>query len=132
MNERIKLEMGLIKKSYPNAEWLSNNDGGWVRILSYRLPNGIWDKGRVDLCFEVKNGYPAVAPYSFYVKGGIKLKNGETPQSYTITEETPFGGQWGKFSWHHTESWKPTGDLVSGSNLSNFISSFIQRLSEAT
>lgn len=136
MKERIEQEMKLLHKHYPQAEWHPNstgeNDGGWILIPDYNLPKDIWDKDRVDVCFEVKAKYPGVAPYGFYVRGGIKLKDGSDPQSYTIVQETPFDDSWGKFSWAHDDSWKPTGDLSSGSNLLHFVSSFNDRLHETS
>lgn len=136
MKQRIEQEMELLRTRYPKAGWhpnsASENDGGWILIPDYNLPMDIWDKNQADICFEVKAGYPGVAPYSFYVRDGVKLKGGGDPQSYSVVLEAPFGGSWGKFSWSHADSWKPTGDLSSGSNLLNFVSSFNDRLREAS
>lgn len=136
MKERIEHEMKLLRTRHPQAEWRPNsaseNDGGWILIPDFNFPKDIWDKDQADVCFEVKVGYPGVVPYSFYVRDGVKLKSGSDPQSYSVVQETPLGGSWGKFSWAHEGSWKPTGDLSSGSNLLNFVSSFNDRLREAS
>lgn len=136
MKERIEQEMKLIHSRYPSAEWrpssANGNDGGWILIQNFAFPKGIWNKDQADVCFEVKAGYPGPAPYSFYVRDGLKLKGGGDPQSYSVVQETPYGGSWGKFSWSHDNSWKPNGDLSSGSNLLNFVSSFNDRLRETS
>jgi hypothetical protein len=128
--DRIMAELDLLRRYYPSVEWHPSGGGGWVKISGYRFPS-IWNRETDTICFEVPAGYPGQAPYAFYVSSGLRLKaSGATPQSYQEGAGTPFGGFWGKFSWSHDNTWKPTADISSGSNLANFVLSFADRLKE--
>jgi hypothetical protein len=131
MTERLEKELALLRHFYPQAEWHETGQNGWIKIPDFAIPPGIWNRDKATVCFEVPVGYPGTAPYAFYAEGGLRLKNsGAVPQSYTEPASTPFPGTWGKFSWQHAESWRPTADLMSGSNLTNFVQSFSERLKE--
>lgn len=132
LQDRVKTELDLLRRFYPAAEWHPSGAGGWVRIPDYRFPAVIWNRITDTVCFEVPAGYPGQAPYGFYVAAGLRLQNGAVPQSYQDGASTPFGGSWGKFSWAHDGTWKPTADISSGSNLTNFVFTFADRLREAS
>jgi hypothetical protein len=133
MTPRIQKELELLRRYYPQAEWHESDQGGWVRIPDFSIPPGIWNKDKATVCFQVQAGYPGAAPYAFYVEGGLRLKGTDTrPGSYEEPSATLFPGTWGKLSWQHAESWMPTEDLVSGSNLTNFVQSFADRLREGS
>lgn len=122
MTDRIKQELELLRRYFPQAEWSETGPNGWVLIPDFPISSGAYDKDKAKVCFEVPVGYPAQAPYAFYVEGGLHLKaNSGNPASYNEPAATPFPGTWGKFSWQHDASWKPTTDLSSGSNLANFV-----------
>ena len=42
MQERIDLELGLVRERFPKVEY--QPEGRWVRIISYPLPEG-WNRG---------------------------------------------------------------------------------------
>ena len=129
MTPRLEQELELIKKYFPDVEY---REGGWFRLPNFKFPTGIWMKDIEDVCFQAPSGYPGQPPYGFYVKEGLKLKesNQNPSKNYTETNETPFGGMWGKFSWQVDGTWQPTADVQGGSNLISFIRSFNDRLIE--
>lgn len=130
MKERLDKEIALIRQSFPDAEY--REDTGWVRLPKYSLPKGIWQSDIIEISFQIPKGYPGQAPYAFYVKPLLRLKsNNQKPQSYEDNAQTPFGNDWGKVSWQHV-NWKPSNDVKSGSNLNNFVSTFIERFKEAS
>ena len=133
LQDRMRAEMDLLRRFYPDAEWHpSAPGGGWVKIPSYSFPAPIWNRQSDTLCFEVPIGYPGQAPYGFHVGAGLRLHgSGAMPQAYQEGVTTPFPGSWGKFSWSDDGTWRPAGDVSSGSNLANFVRTFADRLREA-
>jgi hypothetical protein len=131
MTERLKKELQLLRRYYPQTEWLDHGAGGWGRIPDFPLPSGVWNRDTTTVCFEVSPGYPGAAPYGFYVEAGLQIKtSGTRPNNYEEPVSIPFPGSWGKFSWAHDGTWRPTSDLLSGSNLLNFVETFKDRLRE--
>lgn len=129
MTERIEQEIKLLKQEYPDLEF--KDEGMWVRIPKYPLPKNIWNRDFTQICFQIPAGYPGNPPYGFFVEAGVVLKDtNEKPANYEEPLQTPFEGNWGKFSWQHNGSWCATSDLKSGSNLLNFVRSFRNRLKE--
>jgi hypothetical protein len=129
LEDRLAIELALIRRFYSGAEWHANGGGGWVRLPSYTLPAGIWSAASRDVCFEVRPGYPGEAPYGFYVCGGLRAGDAR-PNNYEEPASTPFPGLWAKFSWSHDGAWAPRSDVISGSNLAGYIRSFRDRLLE--
>lgn len=131
MRARIEQEYALLKKYYPDTIAHEQGESCWFRIPHFRISGDVWNKTHADVCFEAKVSYPGAAPYSFYVEGGLRAKvdANARPKDYEEPSATPFQGTWGRFSWQH-ETWNPTEDLVSGSNLLNFARSFPDRLKE--
>ncbi len=128
MNERIKKELEILKKEFGDLEYKD----GWIFINNFKISSNAWNRDIVNICFQIPIGYPGEPPYAFYVPRGIRIKANEQsiPGSYTEPVSTPFGNEWGKFSWVQDNSWKPTSDINSGSNLLNFVRSFKERFKE--
>lgn len=128
MQERIKQEVALIHHFYPDAEY---HESGWIRIPDYQLPDGIWNFASIEVSAQFPiPGYPGKAPYGIYVRPFLKLKESQAvPTNYTEPVGTPFGNEWGKFSWQ-PEKWRATADLYSGSNMMDFIRTFADRFKE--
>ena len=127
MSERIQKELALLRVSYPEARYEEN--GQWICIHEYPIPQDhSWNRESTDVCFQVPQGYPASPPYGFLVPSGIRCED-QIPESYTEPPQNkpPFPGDWGFFSWSHNGSWSPKGDLVSGSNLADFVRTFKDR-----
>lgn len=127
-DDRMAQEMVLLWRHFPQAE----QHGAWIKIPDCIFPGSHWGRESGTVCFEVPIGFPGNPPYGFYILGGIRLKAAETvPQNYQEPAATPFPGTWGKFSWTHDGDWHPTGDVVSGNNLMNFVCTFGDRFKEA-
>ena len=96
MEERIERELALLRQRYGGLEY--KEEGRWVRIPSYPLPEG-WNRSSTEVVFQILIGYPGTPPYGIYTPAGL-LFNKEPPNSYTEPASTqpPFPGTWGIFS----------------------------------
>lgn len=129
MQERIEEELALIRWRFPEAEY--REEGQWVRIPSYSLPDG-WNRSSTEVALQIPSGYPGTPPYGIYIPAGLQFK-GATPQNYTepAGNHPPFPGVWGVFSWTLGDGqWRPTTDLRKGSNLLNWVIGFADRFRE--
>jgi len=128
MEERIAKELELLRRRYPDMEY--KKEGRWIRIPSYPLPEG-WNRGSTDVAFQIIPGYPGSPPYGIYVPTGL-LFNEFRADNYVEPSQTqpPFPGTWGIFSWQVDGPWRATTDLVTGSNLSNWVLGFVDRFRE--
>ena len=127
MNERIEQELALLRTVYPDLEW--HPESLWVRIPSYPLPDGVWQRSGIELAFQLPQNLPGQQPYGFWVRPGLQLANGGVPNNYTYPVSTPLGEEWGQFSWS-LASWQPQADITAGSNMLNFVRSIANRLRE--
>ena len=124
---RIEGELQLIRRYYPNLSYVP--EGQWILLPEYRLPADMpWSHKTIEVAFTIPANYPAAPPYGIYIKegltvGGAALQNYNCPSS----QQPPFTGKWGVLSWSPEDPWKPTADLVGGSNLLNFIHTFQDR-----
>lgn len=126
MDGRIEQELALLRAVYPDLEW--HPDQLWVRIPAYAVPPGHWRELAADVACRVP---PTVGeqPYAFFVRPGLSpLKNNEVT-NYVYPSPTPFGDDWGQFSWA-PEIWEPHVEITRGSNMLNFVRSFADRLRE--
>ena len=101
----------------------------WFLLPDYPLPPG-WSLAKAGIAFRVLAGYPATAPYGFFVPAGLR-HGGQMPGNYQegLAETPPFEGQWGMFSWSPLE-WRSSDNIAAGFNLLNFALSFSVRLNE--
>jgi len=127
VKERIEQEIALLKKYYPELEYIK--EGDWFRVPSYPLPEG-WNKTTTDVAFQLPAaGYPGAPPYGIYTPSGLTFKDSK-PDNYTDPAPTqvPFEGRWAIFSWEpQPGEWRPTADLLTGSNLLNWVQGFADR-----
>jgi hypothetical protein len=131
MQERVNVEIELLKKRFPKLEVRPDL---WCRIPVYRLPQGIWNVDEVELAFQIPEQLPGQQPYGFWVKPSLTLKDGGAPGNFSAGVTTPFGDNWGQFSWA-PEAWAPSPDIATitkGTNMVNFVESFAVRLREAS
>lgn len=129
MTDRIAKELELLRRYYPDLVYEEKDR--WFCIPSYPLPEG-WNRGATDVAFQVKVEYPGTPPYGILVPAGL-TSEGKRPDNYTepASPLPPFGGSWGVFSWSpDADQWRPTADLVAGSNLLNWVRSFADRFRE--
>lgn len=130
MDERVHQELDLLRKYYPNMEYVES--GQWILIKGYPTPEGSsWKPPNPDVCFQIPVGYPGTPPDWFHVPAGITC-NGQRPNNYTEPANCvpPFPGTWGSFSWHMENNWRATANIQNGSNLLNFVRTFRERFQE--
>jgi hypothetical protein len=127
--QRVVEELVLLRTRYLELEFIEN-DGYWVRLSNYPVPPG-WSHSTVEVAFQIPTE-PAAAPYSFYVRPALTLAGGGQPSNYTSPSVTPWGGDFGMFSWSPLEPWVPRTEVGNGANMLNFVSSFTHRLAEAS
>lgn len=127
MEDRIRQELEHLRTRY-KVELVE--EGRWARVASYPLPAG-WNRTATDVAFQIPVGYPGTPPYGIYVPSGV-LFNDEPPDNYKepAPSQPPFGGTWGLFSWQPDGPWLATADIVSGSNLLNWVMGFAARFRE--
>lgn len=127
MIERVHEELELLRTVYPDLEYRGDGDEHWVRLPSYSVPEG-WSHPEVEVAFQIP---PSVgqAPYAFRVRPGLQLDTGAQINNYTYPVTTPWGEDWGQFSWSPS-TWVPTEDIRTGANMLHFVRSFAERLRE--
>jgi len=124
---RFDAELELLRSFYPNLEYRA--EGHWVLLPRYGVPTeGQWTTSEVAVAFQMPVGLPGQAPYGFYVTPALVHSTGTAPQhAAAANEAVPWAGAWIKFSWS-PESWQPTADMRSGSNMLQFAISVADRL----
>ena len=127
MRERLAQELELLRKLFPDVQYMED---GWFKIPNHPLPPG-WNRANTDVAFLARPGYPGTPPYGIYVPAGIQYQ-GSVPTNYSepANPMPAFGGQWGILSWSVDSGWRPTADLVSGSNLMNWARGIAERFKE--
>lgn len=127
MRERLAQELELLKKHFPVVQYIED---GWFKIPNYPLQPG-WNRENTDVAFWARAEYPGTPPYGIYVPIGIQYDE-KVPTNYSEPGNPlpAFGGQWGIFSWAVDSGWRPTADLVSGSNLTNWARGIAERFQE--
>ena len=129
MEERIIKELELLRTRYPDLQY--KEAGRWVLLPAYTLTEG-WNRSVTDIAFQILDGYPGTPPYAFHTSAGIRF-NGNKPNNYQEPAQNvpPFPGEWGTFSWAPLDGhWRATADLVTGSNLLNWVMGFTDRFKE--
>jgi hypothetical protein len=127
MIERVQEELQLLRMAYPDLEYRQEGDVHWVHIPSYPVPQG-WFHPEVEVALQIPPSL-GQAPYAFRVRPGLQLAGGGQPNNYTYPVTTPWGDDWGQFSWSPI-TWIPKEDIRAGANVLNFVRSFADRLLE--
>jgi hypothetical protein len=129
---RVEQEMELVRTAFPDAEERPEGGQHWVRIPGYRLPDGVFEgDGDAELAFRVPL-QAGEAPYGFWLRPAPKLPSGTELQNYSYPAQTPWGADWGQFSWSPLDPWIPKTDLRAGANMLHFVRSFAVRLGEGS
>lgn len=130
MLQRLNEEFSLIKSVFDGAQ--IDKDQKWILIPNYRIKEVEgWNKESMDICIEVRNGFPGAAPYGIYVPVDLRFK-GENPDNWVCPakHQPSFDGQWALISWTPKNGWNPGTDISKGSNLLGFVLSFSDRFKE--
>jgi hypothetical protein len=127
VNEWAVQELRLLHRCWPS---LIHAEGTtWCKIPEFALPAG-WNRAHADVAFQIPEGLPGQEPYAFWVRGGLVLANDVAPTNYTFpVEPTPWGDQWGQFSWN-LNPWAPGAQPGQGTSMVDFVRSFAGRLRE--
>lgn len=127
MSERFEEELELLLTVFPDLE--THEEGLWVRLPRYPLSPSLWQQTKCEVAFQVP---PSVGqqPYGFWVRPELLLTNGARPGDYAFPAPTPFGDDWGKFSWAPEGQWLPAAKIAEGSNMLNWARSFSRRLEQ--
>ena len=127
MIDRIEAEIALLRKHYQVVDFVS--EGRWARLQPYRTGAG-WSIDPIAVAFQVPIGFPGAPPYGFYVPADLR-HGGAVPGNYQPNpKQPPFDGRWAMLSWATDGSWFPTADLMTGSNLLNWVLSFADRFAQ--
>ena len=130
MTERIEQEVILLRKYFPDL--LIDEGARWILIPNYGLPTGMcWNKNSMDICIEIRPGYPGTHPYGIYVPSDLRYDGKELLSWQRLANNKPsFPGEWAMISWSPEGQWIPGSEIVKGSNLLNFVLSFTDRFKE--
>jgi len=124
---RLDEELDLLRSNYPGLEY--RQEGHWVRFPEYVVPVEIWGQSTVEVSFQIPERIPGQAPYGFFVRPHMTLRNQQPVGNYAYPAQTAFGGDWGKFSWQLLV-WEPSANVVAGTNMVNFARSIGDRFRE--
>ncbi len=125
MYERVKQEIELLKRKYPDI--VHGEQLNWVLIPRFALPTGLFSKPVSKLLFTLPAGYPNTGIDNFFVDADLRLSNGSTAPGFnhganSSSGTAPIDGDWGWFSWHPHE-WRPAVTIEGGDNLGSFLHS---------
>lgn len=128
LTERLEEEYRLLLQRYPSAEF--QEAGRWFLVHDYPLPDG-WNRDKIDLAFQLPDGYPQTVPYGFYVPSGLRF--GEALPG-NFTDPTPAcpsigSGVWAFFS-GNPDAWSPAVEASEGSNVVTWVTAIGERLRE--
>jgi hypothetical protein len=125
----VEDNLALLRTAYPDLECRPDGGQHWVRIASYGLPAAIWTAEAVEVAFRIPS-QPGEAPYGFWVRPSPTLASGVAVQNYTFPASTPWGTEWGQFSFAPAGPWQPKADVRAGANMLNFARGIADRLRE--
>lgn len=128
---RLDDELSLLRRRFPDLEF--RPDGQWIRIPEYGIPEGLWRPSVVQVAFQIPSDV-AAAPYGFYARpleadGGLLEVSGAAIQNYDRPRATPWGSDWGMFSWA-LETWQPRTPITDGTTMLHFARSIAARFQE--
>jgi hypothetical protein len=129
MTTWIESNLVLLGAVYPDLETRVEGGVQWVRIPRYPVPEAIWSVPEADLAFRIP-GNAGEAPYGFWVHPGLSLRTGGAVANYSYPIATPWGADWGQFSFQPEETWQPKAEVTSGVNMVHFARGIADRLSE--
>jgi hypothetical protein len=125
----VEENLALLRTTYPDLEYRLDTEVHWVRIPSYPVLSEIWTVDGVDVAFRIQ-ARAGEQPYGFWVRPGLALASGETINNYTFPTTTPWGDDWGQFSFSPAEEWQPKADIRLGPNMLNYARGIGERLRE--
>lgn len=125
--DRVEPELELLKTAHPDLDYIESDGKHWVRVPRHPVPDQ-WAVAEIEVALQIPPS-AGQAPYGFWVRPGLTLATGETPDNYTFPASTPWGDDWGQFSWSPVQ-WVPKDDIRAGANMLDFLRSIADRLNE--
>lgn len=133
---RVEEELDLLRGWFGDTvDYL--HEGQWVRLPAYRIPTELWIPDVVDIALQIPTDR-ATNPYGFYARALLD-SDGQRPTlsgktlseigNYTYPGSTPWGDDWGRFSWQLIE-WHPGDPLAAGTTVLDFARSIADRFRE--
>ena len=131
LEERIGLELELLRSAYGEVEYQKVGEEHWFKVSAYKLSDGWKMNGvsaqAISVAFRIVTSLTA-PPYGFLIPAGMKYCEQE-PGTAEAPPTVPFEGNWRLLSWA-PEEWVPTNDIHNGSNMLAWCRSFRQRMME--
>ena len=127
--EWVESNLTLLRGAYPKLEHRPEDSVHWVRIPSYPLPSEIWTVQAAEIAFRIPQ-LAGEAPYGFWVRPGLSLVSGAAIGNYSYPTTTPWGGNWGQFSFAPVGQWQPQANVQAGANMLRFARGIGERLQE--
>ena len=124
----VEENLSLLRTAYPDLEHLIADGVTWVRVPAYPVPD-IFTVTSAEVAFRIPS-QPGEAPYGFWVHPGLTLVSGSTINNYTYPATTPWGNDWGQFSFSPVGPWQPKADVRVGPNMLSFARAIADRLRE--
>lgn len=128
MTDWVEANLALLRQEYPTLEERVADGITWVRIAAQPLPEA-WDQSEAEIAFRI-TAAAGEAPYGFWARPGLSLRGGGTVSNYTYPVTTPWGPDWGQFSFSPTEPWQPKVDIRFGPNMLRYARGIADRLAE--
>jgi hypothetical protein len=129
---RVEEELDLLRRRFEKLEY--RTDGQWVRLPNYAIPDDLWRPSVIQVAFQIPPQV-ATAPYAFHVHplegetAALETITGQAIGNYVYPATTPWGADWGTFSWQ-LEAWQPTTPINDGTTMLDFARSFAGRFAE--
>lgn len=124
----VVVNLALLRGRHPDLDERCDGEIQWVRIPAVAV-SSIWTVDYVDVAFRIP-GNAGEAPYGFWVHPGLALSSKTTVNNYTFPAATPWGPDWGQFSFAPEGAWVPKSDVASGDNMLDYHRGIVARLKE--
>jgi hypothetical protein len=124
----VLANLTLLRERYDYIDDRRDGEIQWVRIPEVAL-SSVWSVNRVEVAFRIP-ARAAEAPYGFWVHPGLTLKSSATINNYTFPAATPWGSDWGQFSFAPEGAWVPKAEVTSGVNMLDYARGIVARLEE--
>jgi hypothetical protein len=129
---RLDEELALLRERYADLDYRA--DGHWVRLPKHAAPKDLWQPSELQVAFQIPPS-EGTAPYAFHVRSlgevavPLEAISGKPIGNYTHPTSTPWGTDWGTFSWAF-EEWRPRNPITAGTTVLDFARSIADRLGE--
>lgn len=128
MTEWVETNLALLRQEHPALDERVADGVTWVRVAAQPLPD-VWAQSEAEIAFRI-TATAGEAPYAFWARPQLTLREGGIVNNYTYPVATPWGPDWGQFSFAPSEPWQPKADIRFGPNLLRYLRGITDRLAE--